>query len=170
MKEILRIINLNILSEFHLKSIIIITISKKMVAIETIPETKDASTTVDDKPAVDPMVEAVEAINTEYNASVEELATAEAAAQDAQNKVFQLLLEVSKKISVAVPDTDSLKESSTSYNNVFHELVTLKEEVYAKQSVSFRLLQKLRQAHNNYLLAVVNTLQKENAELKKAQT
>jgi vacuolar-type H+-ATPase subunit I/STV1 len=141
-----------------------------MAAIQTISETKDASTAVDDKPVVDPMVEAVEAINTEYNASVEELATAEATVQDAQNKVFQLLLEVSKKISTAVRDADSLKESSEAYNDVFHELVALKEEVYAKQSVSFRLLQKLRQAHNNYLLAVVNTLQKENAELKKAQS
>lgn len=139
-----------------------------MAAIQTIPETKDASTTADDKPAVDPMIEAVEAINAEYNTSVEELATVEASVQDVQNKVFHLLLDVSKKISTS--NSESIKESSESYNEVFHELVTLKEEVYTKQSVSFRLLQKLRQAHNNYLLAVVNTLQKENAELKKAQS
>ena len=125
--------------------------------------TKDISVQTEDtqQQTQDPILEAAESLNTEYNKSIEELTPAETAVQDAQTKVFKLLLDLSKKSPIDI-------KSSDAYNELFLELVDLKEDVYNKQSNSFRLLQKLRQAHTTYLMAVINTLQKENAELKKS--
>lgn len=112
------------------------------------------------KPEQDPLIAAVEALNIEYNKSVEDLSASEASVQDAQNTVFKFFLDVSKKTN----STESVQLNNTSYNDVFHEFLSLKEDVYTKQSVCFRLLQKLRSAHTNYLMAVINTLQKEVAD------
>lgn len=129
----------------------------------TIEETTD---TMAPKAEQDATVVALEALNVEYNKSVEELSTAEAAVQEAQNTVFKFFLDISKKAN----GTEPLVLNNTSYNDVFHEFLSLKEEVYNKQSISFRLLQKLRAAHSNYLLAVISSLQKENADLKPKST
>lgn len=126
--------------------------------------TADVAVNTDAKTETDPLVAQVEALNTEYNKSVEDLATAEDAVQQAQNTVFKFFLSVSKK-SATTPGNEAV--TSSSYSDVFHEFLALKEEVYSKQSASFRLLQKLRQAQNNYLMAVINSLQKDAADAKK---
>lgn len=129
----------------------------------TIEETSD-TIVAKPKPEQDPVVVAVEELNAEYNKSVEELSTAEVSVQEAQNTVFKFFLDVSKKTN----STEPLLLNTTSYNEVFHEFLSLKEVVYNKQSVCFRLLQKLRLAHNNYLVSVITTLQKEIADSKSA--
>lgn len=127
---------------------------------------------IEETPAVDapkteqdPMVAAVEALNLEYNKSVETLSVSEEAVQSAQSTVFKLLLDVSKKTATAGLDQSTL--GTTSFTEVHNEYLSLKEDVYGKQTASFRLLQKLRLSHTNYLMAVITTLQKELAEAKK---
>jgi hypothetical protein len=116
-------------------------------------------------PEQEPMVAAVEAINVDYNKAVEELALTEEAVQDAQNTIFKLFLNVSQKSSASGLDAAALE--STSYSAVYGAYISLKEDVYTKQAVCFRLLQKLRAAHNSYLMAVITTLQKQLADAKK---
>lgn len=104
------------------------------------------------------IVNNIEKLNTEFNASLDELAEAELSSQTAESAVFKIFVNGFKKNTMSV-DAGSNSKDTSDYNQTFMEFVESKQEVLQKQTRSFRLLQKLRTTHNSYLVNVINALQ-----------
>lgn len=106
------------------------------------------------------IVKEIEALGLEFNTSLDSLAEAESAAQDADNELFKLVISNYKK-GGAIDQEE--------YNKVFADLLECKQDMLKKQGHSFRLLQKFHNSRCNYLAAVANAYKTKLDELTKQQ-
>lgn len=119
---------------------------------EQVPEVPKPSPNAEE----DAIVKAIDAINTDYGKSLEELGDAETDVQELENEMFKMFLNVRKNKDAGTADE---------YDDMFSTFVEKKQVVFAKQTRSFKLLQKLRASHNNYLTSIITGMQAKINEL-----
>lgn len=95
------------------------------------------------------IVKDIAKLSAEYNASLEVLSDVETAASDAETELYKFVMKMYKKSGQIDPEYDTL----------YTEFVERKQLVLQKQTLSFKIIQKLRSSQTNYLAAVINALQ-----------
>lgn len=109
----------------------------------------------------------LQSLGDEYNANVEKLTNAEVTLNNTKDRSFQLLRQLYKQRKYSDPSTHAaLSDLEAKYEASEAEISRDEKSHYEIMQECFRQLQKLRQLHTNYLVAVINSLQKEIAELK----
>lgn len=118
----------------------------------------------EDKPKLSPedaeraVVKVIDDINLEYQKSLESLADAETDVQVVENDMFKMFVNLRKNKSDA---------AMNDYDDLFTSFIDKKQVVFVRQTSSFKLLQKLRASHSNYLINVINALKAQVTELSK---
>jgi len=115
----------------------------------------------------------IKVLSDEYNASAELLNNAEVKLNEAKDKCFRVLRDLYKEIKDNSSSSRSknvisekLYDLEESYNESEVEITKAQTLHYELTQSCFRRLQKLRLLQTNYLVAIINSLQKEVNEFK----
>jgi hypothetical protein len=109
----------------------------------------------------------IKELSDEYNVSIEKMVDIELKLSDSKDLSLKLLRKLYKQRKFSDPSTHSaLNALEIEYNESEDQTVEAQHDHYEKLLVCFRQLQKLRQVQNNYLVGIINGLQKEVSDLK----
>ncbi len=108
----------------------------------------------------------IKALSDEYNSNAEKLNAAEVRLNELKDKSYTLLRRLYQLQKSDTHDASALDALERQYNISEHDVNEARLEHYEWMSVCFRQIQKLRLLQTNYLVAVINSLQKEVADLK----
>ncbi len=109
----------------------------------------------------------IKKLSDEYNANAERLNASEVKLNNAKDKSLRLLKQLYKQRKYSDPSTHSaLADLERQYEESENSITEEQNGHYDLIQECFRQIQKLRLLQTNYLVAVINSLQKELSDYK----